>query len=297
MKVVILGTVSGIPTKRRNHPGVWLQYKGDVFLWDCGEGTQRQILKAGLNFMKIDRIFITHWHADHFAGLLGLIESFNLESREKKLEIYGPEASRFLNTLEELSYWDFGFEVEAKDLEFEGKEINKIYSTEDYSIYSTPVKHSIPSVGFCFKETDRWNIDTKKARKLGLKPGPKMGKLKEKGEIEIDGRKIDLEEVAEKRIGRKIVYSGDTTPCKTLEKMSNNANLLIHDGTFIEGEAERHSSIEEAAKLAKRANVERLILTHFSRRYTQSDLKEILEKTRKEFKNTKLAKDLMEIEL
>ncbi|MFB6075761.1 MAG: ribonuclease Z [Candidatus Aenigmatarchaeota archaeon] len=297
MKIVFLGTASGIPTKRRSHPSIWIEYQGDVLLWDCGEGTQRQILKAGLNFMKIDKIFISHWHADHFAGLMGLIETFNLESRKKKLEIFGPEASKFTQIMEELSHWNFGFDVEPMDLNFEGDGIDEIYKTEKYSVFSTPVEHSIPAVGFCFKENDRWNIDTEKAGKKGLKPGPKMKKLKKNGEIEFKGKTIKLEDVAKKTIGKKVVYSGDTKPCDNVENISKDADVLIHDGTFIEGETERHSSVDEAARLAKRANVKKLVLTHFSRRYAGSDLDDILEKAKEEFDKVELAEDFLEIEI
>lgn len=295
MRIVFLGTASGIPTKERNHPSIWVEYRGDVLLWDCGEGTQRQILKAGLNFMKIKHIFITHWHADHFAGILGLLESFNLERRDKPLKIFAPTASKFVDNLEELSYWDFGFEVSGVDLKYEGSEIEQIFSGENYSIYSIPTKHTVPSVGFSFKEVDSWNINPEKSKRRGLKPGPRMSELKEKGQIKVNEKLIKLEEVAKKRIGRKVVYSGDTKPCKNIEKLSKTADLLIHDGTFEEDLGTQHTSSEEAAKLAKRANVKQLILTHFSRRY--KDLSSLLEQAEEVFTNTKLAKDFMEIEI
>ena len=111
LEIVFLGTGSGIPSKRRNHAAIWLRYEGETLLWDCGEGTQRQLLKAGINFMKIDRIFITHWHADHWAGLIGLIQTMNLEKRRKALHIYGPDAERFVGDILDLDYWGPRFRV------------------------------------------------------------------------------------------------------------------------------------------------------------------------------------------
>lgn len=297
LEVVILGSGSGVPTPRRNHSSVWVRREGDVFLWDCGEGTQLQLQKAGLSFMKIDRIFITHWHADHFAGLLGLIESFNLEGRERKLEIYGPEASRFVSILLDLSWYDFGFEIDAVDVEFEEDEENIVYENDEFVVKSTPTEHSVPSVAYCLEEKGRWNIDTEKASERDLYPGPEMKVLKEEGSIEHGGEEIKLEDVAHWTEGRKIVYSGDTKPTETVERLADKATLLIHDSTFKEDSEKEHnhSSAVDAAKLASRADAEKLVLTHFSRRL--SDLESIEETAGEYHGNVVAAKDLMRIEL
>ncbi len=298
IKVVFLGSGSSIPTPERHHPGIFIDYQGDLMLWDCGESSQLQMMKANLHFMKIRRVFITHWHADHFAGLIGLIETFNLEQREKPLTIYGPEASRFIDAFSELSYWDFGFELKTKDVGFEGNDISKIFENEHYRILSVPVKHSVPAVAYCFEEKDRWNIDLKKAKKRGLEEGKILEEIKQKGEIILNDKKIKLEDIAKKTKGKKIVYSGDTAPCKNLSNMAKNSDLLIHEGTFLDEHGkkhhlERHTSVVNAAKIAKDAKVKKLVLTHFSRRYKETE--KLLEKAKKIFPNTEIAEDLKEI--
>lgn len=299
VKIVFLGSGSSIPTVERNHPAIFLEYDGDRFLWDCGEGTQRQMMIAGLRYMKIDRIFITHWHADHFVGLIGLIETFNLNERKKPLEIYGPDASRFIDAFSELSYWDFGFKIKTFDVNYEEKKITTIFNSKAYKILSIPVEHSVPAVAYCFLEKDRWNIDVKKAKGLGLKEGPILDELKDKKKVEIGRRTIKISDIATKTKGKKIVYSGDTAPCENILKISKGADILIHDGTFIEGPEEkkylkkRHTSVRMAAKIAKEAGVKKLILTHFSRRYKNLDI--LLKEAKKVFPNTELAHDFKEV--
>lgn len=301
IEVIFLGTVSGIPTRDRNHSAIiWNHYgeKKEILLLDCGEGTQRQMLIAGINFMDIDKIFITHWHADHFAGLIPLIQTMNLERRQKPLYIFAPEAEKFVSDIINLGYFGLKFEVEAVNLPFEGDEVNKIFETEDYEMLSIPVMHTVPTVAFALKEKDKWNIDLKKIRKLKLKPGAWMKKLKEKGEAEYNGKKVRLKDVASGNTGLKVVYSGDTKPCKTVEKISEGADLLIHDGTFLEVEdakGKHHADVSHAAKVAKSAGVKQLILTHISRRY--KDMRPLETEARKFFKNTKIAHDFMKVQI
>jgi ribonuclease Z len=294
MQIIILGSSSGIPTRERNHPAIWLRYDGDTWLFDCGEGTQRQLIIAKLNFMSIDRIFITHWHADHWAGLLGLLETFNLEKRARKLEIYAPAADEFVSILLKLSHFKFTFKVKAVDVGIDKDHI--LVSTRDYQIVSTPVRHSIPSVGYAFIERDRWNVDIKRAALYGLRQGPLIGKLKRKGKIKFRGRIVKLQDVATLRRGKKIVYSGDTKPCKNIQRLAERADLLIHDGTFAKMKKKRaHAEAAAAAKLARMAGVKKLVLTHFSKRYKKLD--ELLNAAKQEFKNTELAYDFMEIQV
>ena len=298
--VTFLGTVSGIPSLKRNHPAIALEYftdYRDVLLFDCGEGTQKQLMKSGISFMQINNIFISHWHADHFAGLIPLIQTMNLEKRNNPLTIYGPEAERFVSDIIDLGYFGLRFPVKAVNVPFEGSEITTVDETEDYKITSIPVFHSVPSVAFCFQEKDKWNIDEDKLKRLGLKRGPWLKKLKRTGKIEWEGKKLSIEDVGYVKKGLKIVYSGDTKPCKNIVKISKNADLLIHDGTFLEEDvgSKAHADVKEAAKLAKKANVKQLILTHISRRYT--DLKELEDEAKKVFKSSKVAYDFMKVEI
>jgi ribonuclease Z len=297
IEAVFLGTGSGIPTPKRNHASVWIRHERECMLFDCGEGTQRQLITVKLNFMKIDRIFITHWHADHWAGIIGLLLTMNMEDRKRPLYIYGPEADRFVGDILDLGYWGTGFRVIAKPVPYEGDEIEKVYSTRDFVVTSIPVSHSVPSVAYSIKENDRMNVDIKKAEKLyGLKQGPLVGKLKEKGEITFKGKKIRMKDVGYLKRGGKIAYSGDTLPSDNLVKLAENADVLIHDATFRKDEKVEgwlHADSTEAANVAKKAKVKKLILTHFSRRYASA--KELEEEAKEIFRNTVAAKDFMQI--
>ncbi len=297
IELTFLGTGSGVPTAKRGHSAIWLRHEGDVMLFDCGEGTQLQIIKSGLNFMKINRIFITHWHADHWAGIIGLLLTMNLEGRKEPLYIYGPEADRFVRDIRDLGYWGTGFKLIAEDVPYEGDDITEVLNTKDFEIKSVPVDHTVPAVAYSFSELDTVNVDIKKAEKLyGLKQGPMIGKLKKHGEIEFKGKKITLKDVGYTKTGAKIAYSGDTRPCASIVKLAEGADLLIHDATFAEEVEDRmHSGAKEAARAAKRAKVKKLILTHFSRRYAstgdlESDAKKI-------FKNSVAAKDFMSLRI
>ncbi|RLI96513.1 MAG: ribonuclease Z [Candidatus Aenigmatarchaeota archaeon] len=292
LEIVFLGTGSGIPTRRRNHSSIWLRYGGENMLWDCGEGTQRQILKAGLNFMKIDRIFITHWHADHWAGIIGLIQTMNLEKRKRTLYIYGPDAERFVGDILDLDYWGPRFKIVPRTVPAEGDEITVLFKTKEFEVSSTPVNHTVPSVAYCFKERDRINVDLKSAGKYGLRQGPLIGKLKKLGEMEYNGKKISIGDISNIKRGVKLVYSGDTRPCKALEKLAQDADVLIHDTTFVEEQKNRmHSGAKEAATIAKKAKVRRLIMTHFSRRYQNT--RDLEDEAKKVFKDTVAAEDFM----
>jgi ribonuclease Z len=295
INITFLGTGAAIPTLKRRHASILFHYGPDYFLFDCGEGTQIQMEKAKISPMKLSKIFITHWHADHFAGILPMIESLHLSRRKEPLEVYGPEASRFIDAIIELSYWGIGFEVKPIDTN-EDETIEKIVDNDKYEIYAIRVEHSVPTVGYCFKERDHWNIDVKKAKRYGLER-QQLRTIKEKGKIKVGKKIVELKQIAKKKEGRKIVYSGDTVPCKQLFEMAKGADLLIHDGTFVElPSIERpHSSAIEVAKLAKRYKIKKLILTHLSRRYKTN--KEVFDAVKPIFKNVVIAEDLMKITL
>jgi len=299
LDIVFLGTGSAIPSKRRNAPSIWIRYESDKeypMLFDCGEGTQRQMMKARTSFMRVGRIFITHWHADHWAGLIGLIQTMNMEGRKKPLYIYGPEAERFVSDILDLDYWGPRFRIIPKNVPFEGKKIMEIVKERDFVILSTPVNHSVPAVAYCLKENDSWNIDLKKAAKYGLKQSPLIGKLKKEGKLKVGKKTVKLEDVSDMRPGLKVVYSGDTKSCDTLTKLSKDADILIHDATFIEEKEDRmHTGAKDAAQTAKKAGVKKLVLTHFSRRY--QDLKPLEKEAKKIFKDTVVAEDFMRLSL
>ncbi|MCX8190942.1 MAG: ribonuclease Z [Candidatus Aenigmarchaeota archaeon] len=298
-----LGTVSGIPSKERNHPAIALEYhyyKKETLLFDCGECVQKQLMLAKISFMDIEKIFITHWHADHFAGLIPLLQTMNLEKRKKELKIFGPEASKFVNNIINLGYFGLRFPVKAIDVPFEGNKISKIDESKEYEIFSVPVLHTVPSVAYCFKEKDRWRIDKEKLEALKIKSGRWLKKLKECGKIEIKGKNIKIEDIGRLESGLKVVYTGDTKPCDNVVELAKNADVLIHDATFSEedeDEQKYHSSVRDAAIIAKKAEVKKLILTHISRRYQPEDVKKLEEEAKKYFENSMVAKDMMKIVL
>ncbi|MBI2084276.1 MAG: ribonuclease Z [Candidatus Aenigmarchaeota archaeon] len=303
LEITFLGTVSGIPTRDRNHSAIIFEHYTDTkstLLFDCGEGTQKQLMLAGINFMDIDNIFISHWHADHFAGLIPLIQTMNMEKRRKELKIYGPEAERFVADIIDLGYFGLRFPIEAVNVPFEGDEITTILDEENFEVCSVPMLHTVPSAAYCFKEKDTWNIDLGKLKEHGLKRGVWLKKLKKHNEAEYKGKKIKIEDVSNKKEGLKVVYTGDTKPNENTVKISENADMLIHDGTFLEldeSKGKYHADVGEAAKIAEEANVKKLILTHISRRYNKEDIKEMEEKAKKIFPHTTIAHDMMKLTL
>ncbi|MEM7819518.1 MAG: ribonuclease Z [Candidatus Aenigmatarchaeota archaeon] len=300
IEITFLGTTAGIPTKLRNHTALYLRYQSEnefCYLFDCGEGTQRQIFYSGLNFMRINEIFITHWHADHFAGLLGLLETMSLENRKEPLTIFGPEAEKFVDIILELGYSTKNFDVIPKNVNFEGSEIEKLLETNEFYIASIPVRHSIPAVGYAFIEKDRIKIDKDKIKKFDLPPKSIIyKKIKETGEVIFKGKRIRLEDISIIEKGKKVVYSGDTMVCRNIIKLSKDADLLIHDSTFFKEDifdnTYKHTTFEDVIKIAKEANVKNIILTHISRRY--QNFEELKEKI-KDYSNVRIAKDFMKV--
>jgi ribonuclease Z len=275
IEVTFLGTTAGVPTKHRNHAAIFMKYNGEKeasLLFDCGEGTQRQMINADTNFMHLDHIFISHWHADHFAGLLGLLETMNLEGRNRELRVYGPEAEKFVPILENLGYSTKDFGLVPINVEFEGTEIQTLLDEEEFSVVSIPTKHGIPAVAYALVEKGRNNIDKKKSKLLGLpEKGMIFKELKEKGSVTFEGKKINLKDISSVSEGKKVVYSGDSMPNKNMIKLAKNADLLIHDTTFFEDVEDmtgyKHTRADDVMKIAKEAKAKRVIFTHISRRY------------------------------
>jgi ribonuclease Z len=302
IEVTFLGTVSGVPTTKRNHPAIVLDYYSDTrdtILFDCGEGTQKQFMRSGISFMNVDKIFITHWHADHFAGLIPMIQTMNLEKRRRELKVFGPEAEKFVSNIVDLGYFGLRFPLEAINVPFGGDEPTKIDETDEYEIYSIPVFHTVPTVAYLFKEKDRWSIDLERMKKLGLKRGRWLKELKKKGKMTYRGKTIKIEDIADVKKGLKVVYSGDTKPCDNVVKLSKGADLLIHDATFLEeDEGKAHADVKQAAQIAKKAGVKQLVLTHLSRRYsTKEDITRMETEAKKIFPNSKVAEDFMRVKI
>ncbi|MFB0560410.1 MAG: ribonuclease Z [Candidatus Lokiarchaeia archaeon] len=299
LKVIILGTSGGIPTVERNLPAIAIKKGREIILFDCAEGTQRQMGKVKLSVSRINKIFITHLHGDHIMGIPGILQTLSLLNRNKPLYIFGPNGVvNFINAIETTVKFTLTFEVFIEEVT-EGV----ICETSDYFIECVKTKHTNSSFAYAFIEKDRpGKFHPKKAKALKIPMGPLWKKL-QYGEAIIlsDGTRIEPSEVVDPpRPGRKIVYSGDTAPCDSVRELSKNATLLIHDSTYGDDLEEKaletyHSSASQAAKIAKEAGVEKLILTHISQRYSNPN--ELLEQAKKIFQNTIIAEDLMEVTL
>lgn len=297
VKVTFLGTSGSLPTKNRNPTTIHLKYKDKSILWDCGEGTQRQMTKTNISPFKIDQIFITHLHADHMIGIGSLIQTMEFLGRKEKLMIHGPRGiKKYVEFFKDWDYFSTHFPIETEVMK-----PGVIHEEEDYEVEAFPVDHSCPTYGLKFQEKPGINLDKDKLKEIGLLNHPKCRELKEKGKVTHEGKEVTLEEVSKpKKRGKKIVYSSDTTACESLERASEDANLLIVDSSFGEDKKEnsheyKHGEAGEMAELAKRAEAKKLVLTHFSNRY--EDVSPLEEEAREIFPNTVASEDLMKIEV
>ena len=295
--IVFLGTGQAIPTMKRNHTSIWMEYKHETFLIDCGEGTQRQIRKAGLNPCKITKIFITHWHGDHILGIPGLLQTLALNGYNRKLEIYGPRGTK-----EHFSRIMGMFVFEGK-IDYDVKEISsgKFLENEDYSFEALPMKHGIPCIAYSFIEKDKLRIDKSKMKKLGLEASPLMKDIKAGKDIVWKGKKVKAKDLVYEESGKKISFILDTVLNDNCYKISENADLLICESTYLDSDAEKaeeylHMTAEKAAGIAKKSKVKKLILIHLSQRYEYKE-KLVLAEAKKIFKEVIVGEDLMKIEI
>jgi len=286
-EITFLGTSCAVPTVQRGLSSIAVRREGDVFLLDCGEGTQRQMMRFGISYMKVKAIFISHFHLDHFLGAFGMIETMSLNGRSERLMIYGPAGAKSA----------FG---KTKDF-VEVAEISAGFSADfgGFAVSAFPVRHAPGSLGFVFQEKEKVRFYEEKAKSLGIK-GPLFTKIMEEGKLKIGAKTIRLSEVTYRQAGKKLCYTGDTAPCAETAKAARGADLLIHDATFaggMEDEAAKtkHSTASQAAKIAKKAGAKRLALTHLSGRY--KDTEAMLEEAKAIFENTVVAEDGMRIEV
>ncbi len=298
IRVTFLGTAASRPTVGRNVSGILIQREGELFLFDCGEGTQRQMMRYATGFSVHD-IFITHMHADHFLGIIGLLRTMGLQGREEMMRLYAPTGTgTILHEAVHLGVERVPFPIEIVELD-----AGAIIKRDEYDIVAYATQHGTRAVGYALVEHERlgrFNIE--KARALGVPEGPLFGKLHRGETVVVDGREIGpAEVVGQPREGRRVVYTGDTRPCRETVETARNADLLIHDATFGEEEADRarqtgHSTAREAAEMGRRADVAKLALTHISARY--ADDPRVLEREAREvFARTIVAHDGLVIEI
>lgn len=298
MELEFLGTSSAVPSKQRNHTSISLKAFGEVMLFDCGEGTQRQLTNAHISPMKINKIFITHFHGDHILGLPGLIQSMGFRGRENTLDIYGPKGlETLINTIQHIGYFIINYPINFHEIQEDGK----IIETEEYQIECAFVEHNVPTLAYSITEKKKPRFLREKAIELGVPVGPDFGRLHNGETITIEGKEITPDMVlGPHRTGKKITYSGDTRPTENLVKLAENSDILIHESTYEISDEEKainnaHSTSKDAAKIAEKANVKHLILTHFSTRYINTDT--IKEEATAIFPNTTVAFDFLKIEL
>ncbi len=298
IRIRFLGTAAARPTVGRNVSGIAVQREGQSFLWDCGEGTQRQIMRYGSGF-SFSHIFITHTHADHFLGIPGLLRTMGLQGREEAMTIHGPAgARRVLEAAVRMGVERLAFPVHVKSLE-DGDRVD----FGEWGVHAFAAEHGVAALGYALIEEARLGrFDVDAVRRLGVPEGPLFGRLHRGETIEVNGRAITPEEVVgPPRPGRKVIYTGDTRPTRRIVEVAMGADLLIHEATFSAEEGRRaretrHSTAVEAARVAARARARRLVLTHISARY--SDVPGVLRRQAREvFPACEVAHDGLEVEL
>ena len=300
LKLLFLGTSAARPTAERNVSALVLTREGETLLVECGEGTQRQMMRYGISFALKD-IFISHWHHDHFLGLPGFLRTLALQGRTDALRLWGPTGSaKLIRQSDLLGAERMPFELVVEDLA-PGSAIKR----KDYSIVPFAVQHrGANALGFAIvEETRRGRFNVELVRELGIPEGPQWGRLHKGESLTLDdGRVVTAAMVVgPERPGRTVVFSGDTRPCEATAELARGADLLVHEATFGDEEAPRavetgHSTAREAAEIAARAGVKRLVLTHVSARYS-GDTSELEQQARQVFAATTVARDGLEVDV
>lgn len=300
LRLTFLGTSAAQPTLHRNLSGLTVKADSDLLLFDCGEGSQRQMVRFGTGFT-VEAAFFTHFHADHYLGIIGFLRTLGMMGREHPLRLYGPPpARRLLHQAVHLGVDSLSFPVEIHELK-DGDSVRR----DGYTVHAVGVDHRINALGYVLAEDSRaGRFNLAKARELGVPEGPSFGKLQRGEAVTLpDGTPVRPEDVVgPSRPGRRLVISGDTRPCASLISAAKDADLLVHESTFSDDEQERaletrHSTAREAARVAREAGVRRLILTHLSSRH-DTDPSKLLGQAREEFSGpVEVAHDGLTVEL
>ena len=306
MQITFLGTSAGVPTRARNVSCVALrlEQRGEVWLFDCGEGTQHQLLRSDLKISQITRIFITHMHGDHIFGLMGLLATCGMAGHVERVDIYGPRGlSEYVRETTRRSQTRFSYPAEVRTVE-----PGTIFEDKEYTVTCAPLAHRLPAFGYRVTEKDRpGRFDVERARALGIPEGPLYGRLKRGEQVTLpDGRVVDGRELTgPTETGRSVAYCTDTTYCRSSVELAEGADLLIHEATFARADEElarqsTHSTAETAARVAREADVRRLAITHISPRYNEVNPvtpQDLLAEARAVFPDTLLARDFLTIDV
>lgn len=294
MRIVFLGTAGSWPTKERSASAIALDTEKELVLLDCGEGAQRQFFQSSVSFMRVRRVFITHFHGDHFLGLPGLIQSMCLNNRTEPLDLYGPpDAKEMFDRVLAMGYFTLRFPVHLHPLR-----PDETLELPGYAVRTAHADHTVPALAYRVEEgPKRGRFDAPKAHALGMK-GRDFARIEAGESIEVGGRVIRPDEViGPPRAGLSVVYSGDGRPSESVQKLAHGASALIHEATMgeeheAEANAWGHSSARQAAEIARDAGVGRLLLTHFSSRY--KDAEPLAVEARARFAASVAARDFLE---
>jgi ribonuclease Z len=300
MRIIFLGTSAAVPTLKRSLPATMLQCPTEQWMFDCGENTQRQMMASKSSFHKKTKVFITHLHGDHILGLPGVLQTMALMDRKESLQVYGPVGIKdFLVCCQQTLKFGLTYQVEINEIVKPGV----IVESEDYVVEAVKSNHTTESYTYVFEEKPRpGKFYPKKAQQLGIPKGELWSKLQNGQNITLpEGKTVKPEDVmGPMRVGRKIVYTGDTKPFESFADYAAGADVIIHECTFDDSLAEKavidgHSTPSQAAGQAKASEARLLVLTHISARYPEAGL--LLEQAKKVFENTVLAEDLLALEL
>ncbi|PZV15883.1 MAG: ribonuclease Z [Leptolyngbya sp.] len=306
MQITFLGTSSGVPTRSRNVSSVALRLpqRAELWLFDCGEGTQHQVLRSELKVSQLTRIFVTHMHGDHIFGLMGLLASCGLAGNVEHVDIYGPpDLEEYLKACRRYSQTHFSYPVKVHTVS-----PGVVYEDAAYTVSCQLLKHRVPAFGYRVTEKDQTgHFDVAKAAALGIPSGPLYGKLKRGDQIVLpDGRRVNGADLCgPTQIGRKLVYCTDTVFCESAIALAQDADVLIHEATFAHQDAELayqrlHSTSTMAAQVALAAQVQQLIITHLSPRYAPGNAiepRDLLMEARSIFPNTEMAADFLTVNI
>ncbi|MFB2876673.1 ribonuclease Z [Floridanema aerugineum] len=306
MQITFFGTSSGVPTRSRNVSSVALRLpqRAEVWLFDCGEGTQHQLLHSDLKISQITRIFITHTHGDHIFGLMGLLATYGLAGNPTKIDLYGPPGlNDYIKACQRYSFTHFSYPLKVHTVE-----PGIVYEDDEYIVRCGLLKHRVTAFGYRIEEKDRpGRFDVEKAKELGIPSGPIYGKLKRGEQVTLpDGRVINGADLCgPNQTGRKLVYCTDTVYCEGAVELAKDADVLIHEATFAHQDAELafqrlHSTSTMAAQVALESGAKHLIMTHFSPRYAPGNdiqLNDLLSEAKAIFPNTTMAYDFLAYEV
>ncbi|EYF08446.1 ribonuclease Z [Chondromyces apiculatus] len=299
LRLTFLGTSAAAPTARRNLSGLFVRREGASMLFDCGEGTQRQMIRYGTGFA-LDAVFFTHFHADHYLGIIGFLRTLSMMGRTEPLRLYGPPpAASFLPQVIHLGVEELGLAVEVVEISS-----GTAFAGDGYRVEAFPTDHRVRSIGYALVEDPRpGHFDVNAARAQGVPQGPLFGKLQRGDAVTLaDGRVVHpAQVVGPARAGRRVVISGDTRPCGATIAAAQGADLLVHEATFGDAEQERaeytkHTTAREAARVAREAGVGRLMLTHLSTRYDHEP-EVLLRQAREEIDACEVAEDGLVVDL